>query len=135
MPPRLAAFLADAMLVLHFALVAFIGGGLALVWAGRRRGWAWVRNGWFRLAHATAMGVVLLIVMLGEMCPLTVWEAQLRERAGQDAAGGEGFIAYWVHRVLYLDLPPGFFVAAYVAFFTLIVWTARAVPARWPWRR
>jgi hypothetical protein len=35
---------ADALLVLHFAIVAFIVGGLALTWTGAALGWGWIRN-------------------------------------------------------------------------------------------
>ena len=49
------SFTADALLVVHFLLAAFIVGGLVLVWIGAARGWPWVRNPWFRYAHLAAI--------------------------------------------------------------------------------
>src|SRR2546430_6136815 len=47
-PPCMVA---DLLLGVHFAIAAFIVGGLLLVWAGAARGWGWVRNPWFRYLH------------------------------------------------------------------------------------
>lgn len=49
------SFLADLVLLLHFAFVLFIVGGAALIWTGAGLGWRWVRNFWFRTAHLAAM--------------------------------------------------------------------------------
>ena len=43
--------LADVVLVLHFAYVLFVVGGLVAIWLGCALGWRWVRN--FRGANAT----------------------------------------------------------------------------------
>jgi hypothetical protein len=122
--------LADLILVLHFAVVAFIVGGLAAIWIGRWRGWRWVRNFWFRLAHLLAMFVVAVQPLLGLICPLTVWEWEMRQRAEQGRPEEAGFIEHWVHRLLYFDLPPAFFTALYIAFFAAVVWTWWAVRPR-----
>jgi hypothetical protein len=42
--------LADAVLLVHTAFIAFVLFGLIAIVAGWWRGWAWVRNGWFRAA-------------------------------------------------------------------------------------
>ena len=47
--------LADAVLVLHFAIVLFIVGGLLLIVVGNLRHWRWVNARWFRFAHVAAM--------------------------------------------------------------------------------
>jgi hypothetical protein len=36
--------MADAILVAHFLIVAFIVGGLVLTWIGAAAGWRWVRS-------------------------------------------------------------------------------------------
>src|SRR5689334_7137145 len=51
MPYRM---LADAVLALHVAIAAFVVLGLIVVVAGNLRGWAWVNELWFRLAHLAA---------------------------------------------------------------------------------
>src|SRR5205814_36270 len=54
-PPCMVA---DLLLGVHFAIAAFIVGGLVLVWAGAARGWGWVRNPWFRYLHLAAIAFV-----------------------------------------------------------------------------
>jgi hypothetical protein len=128
----LYAVLADAVLVLHFAYVAFVVAGLALVWLGWLRGWSWVRNFWFRATHLLAMGVVVAESVLDIVCPLTVWEDDLRRLAGQDPGSDQGFVAEWVHRLLFFDLEPRVFTLIYAAFFLAVVMSFIVVPPRRP---
>ena len=51
---------ADALLILHVTVVLFIVAGLVLIIAGGLRGWPWVHNRWFRVAHVVAIGVVVV---------------------------------------------------------------------------
>jgi hypothetical protein len=106
---------ADALLLLHVLVVLFIVVGLLLIVAGGARGWSWVRNPWFRLAHLLAVGVVVAQVWAGEICPLTIWEQALRRRAGSAAYSGS-FIAHWLERALYYDAPTWVFVLCYTLF-------------------
>lgn len=124
------ALWADAILVAHALVVCFVVAGQALILVGGWRGWDWVRNVWFRLAHLATIGVVVLQAWLGRLCPLTVWERELRRAAGQGIYE-QSFIEYWVARYLYLDLPWWVFVASYSAFGLLVIWTWW----RWPPRR
>jgi hypothetical protein len=104
------ALLADVILVLHFAIAAFIVAGLVFTWLGAALSWQWIRNLRFRLAHLAAITFVAAEALLGIMCPLTVWEDALR-----NGAGGQSFVARWVSRLLYYNLPEWVFSAAYVA--------------------
>lgn len=116
------AILADALLVVHFAIVAFIVGGLVLVWIGAAAGWSWVRNRWFRYAHLAAIGFVAAEALLGYACPLTIWEDLLR--------GGvrpESFVGRWVHRLLYYQAPEWVFAALYAAWAGATLLTLRLV--------
>jgi hypothetical protein len=114
------ALFADFVLVLHFAIAAFIAGGLACTWLGAALGWQWIRNRRFRLTHLAAIAFVAAEALLGIACPLTVWEDALRSGAGE-----RSFVARWVSRLLYYDLPEWVFTAAYVA-------AALATLAAWP---
>jgi len=116
---------ADALLVLHFAIVGFIVGGLLLTWAGVSLGWAWVRNPWFRYAHLGAIGFVALEAVIGMMCPLTLWEDALRGGARPDS-----FIGCWVQRLLYYRAPEWVFTALYIAWAAATLATLRLVPPR-----
>ena len=129
MTPALAAALADALLVLHWAVVVFVVGGLVHVWLGWRRGWPGTRSLPLRLAHLAAIGVVAAQAWLGRLCPLTVWEMALRQRAGQ-ASHGESFIAHWLGRLLYWDAPDWLFTAAYTGFALAVLATWWALPPR-----
>jgi hypothetical protein len=117
------ALAADLILVVHFAFVSFVVGGLAVTWIGAALRWEWVRNRWFRVAHLAAICFVAAEALLGVMCPLTVWEDALRGRGGETA-----FVARWVHRVMFYDLPDWVFTAAYVLFALVVALTWWLVP-------
>jgi hypothetical protein len=117
--------MADALLVVHFAIAAFIVAGLVLVWLGAALGWRWVRNPWFRYAHLAAIALVAAEALLGIACPLTVWEDLLR---GNLQAGS--FVGRWVRRLLYYQAPPWVFTASYVAWAAATLLTLRFVPPR-----
>ena len=113
--PQLWQALANGVLMLHVGLVLFIIGGLLLTLAGAARGWLWVRNFYFRLAHLAAIAYVAMEAWLGIVCPLTTLELWLRQRAGQLVYEGD-FIAYWLSKLLFYEAPPWAFVAAYSTF-------------------
>ncbi len=119
--------LADTILVIHVLFVLFVVVGLLLVLAGGWRGWRWVRDFRFRLAHMLAIGYVVAQSWLGAICPLTIWEMQLRERAG-DAVYAGSFIAYWLQQLLYFRAPAWVFILAYTLFGALVA-------ASWFWVR
>ena len=114
--------LADAVLVLHFALVAFVVGGLILIWVGNWRGWRWVNGWWLRLAHIAAIGVVIAQVWLGAECPLTTLEMWLRKTGGMPAYQ-ESFIAHWLQRLIYYEAPQWVFTWVYTLFGLLVAAT------------
>jgi len=117
--------LADIVLIVHFAFVLFVVGGLALIWIGAAAGWEWVRNFWFRVAHLAAIVFVAGEALLGIWCPLTVWEARLR-----GAAAEKTFVSQWVHRVLFYDFPEWVFTIAYVLFALVVAATLWLMPPR-----
>jgi hypothetical protein len=105
--------MADAILVVHFAIVIFIVGGLPAVWIGAAAGWRWVRNPWFRYLHLGAIAFVAAEALFGVMCPLTVWEDMLRGGARTDS-----FVGRWVRYFLFYEAPEWVFTLAYLG------WTA-----------
>jgi Protein of Unknown function (DUF2784) len=116
---------ADALLVLHFAVVVFIVGGLVLTWAGAALGWSWVRNPWFRYLHLGAIALVTLEEVIGMTCPLTVWEDALR-----GGGSGESFVARWVRYLLYYRAPEWIFATLYAVWAAATLVTLRLVPPR-----
>lgn len=112
--------LADLVLVLHFAIVLFVVGGLILIVAGNLRGWRWVNALGFRLAHLAAIGVVVAESWLGLVCPLTTLEAWLRRQAGLETHSAS-FLEHWVQRLLYYEAPAWMFMLAYTLFALAVV--------------
>lgn len=120
--PALAAILADAILVLHVGIVAFVVGGEVLFLLGGWRHWRWVRGFRLRLAHLLLMAFIAAQAWWGALCPLTVWEQALRRHAGQATYGGS-FVEHWLSRLIFFDAPPWLFVAAYTGFAALVAAT------------
>lgn len=125
--------LADAVLLLHFAVVVFVVGGLAVVLVGNAAGWRWVNDWWFRLAHLLAIGVVVVQSWLGQHCPLTILESWLRVQAG-DRAYRQSFIEHWVQRIIYYDVPLWAFTLVYTGFAALVALAWRRYPPQRHWR-
>jgi Na+(H+)/acetate symporter ActP len=120
MNAEFAGWLADAMLALHVGVVLFVVGLLPLVIVGGMRGWAWVRRFGLRLTHVLLMVFIAGQAWLGQLCPLTVWEQDLRRIAGE-VGYRESFIEHWLSRLLYWEAPWWVFVAVYTGFAVLVV--------------
>ena len=114
---------ADIILIVHFLFVAFVVGGLVLIWIGAVVGWRWVRDFRFRIAHLAAICLVAAEALLGMVCPLTAWEDALR-----GARTETSFVARWIHRILFYSFPDWVFTTVYVLF-------ALVVAATWWWVR
>jgi hypothetical protein len=89
----LYAYLADGLVVVHFAFTAFVIFGGFLTWR-----WPPVA-----FAHLPALAWGCWVELSHAICPLTPLENRWRALAG-DAGYGEGFLAHYLVRVLY---PPG----------------------------
>ena len=132
MKNRLDSLLADFILLVHFAYVLFVVLGLVVIWLGFFMRWPFVRNFWFRLAHLLAMGYVVAECFMGVICPLTIWENQLRWKAGGGHFYQGSFIEHWVHQIMYYDASPLLFSVIYVIFFILIILSFWYVRPRMP---
>ncbi|MSU57459.1 MAG: DUF2784 domain-containing protein [Pedosphaera sp.] len=126
--------LADLTLIAHAAFVAFVLIGLLLIWIGRFRGWSFVRNFWFRVAHLAAIGVVAAESLAGFGCPLTTWENQLHLLAGGEKTYQGSFIQHWLHQVMFFDWSETTFTLIYIGFFTAVALSLWIVPPRMPRR-
>jgi len=87
-------FLADLVMVLHFAFILLVvfGGLLALRWQG------------LALLHLPAvLWAIFLECKPGTLCPLTPLEQSLRLRAGESAYRG-GFIEHYLGPIIYPDM-------------------------------
>ena len=117
--------LADAILLIHALVVFYVIGGTLYIWLGAWRHWRGVDAPLFRYTHLGVMLFVAVEALLGVVCPLTVWEDLLRGGAQRD-----GFVAHWVGRLIYYDLPAWAFTTAYVALAIALIITLILVPPR-----
>jgi hypothetical protein len=127
---NLYAFLADVVVTVHFAYIVFTVGGLLCILVGGAFGWRWVRNVWFRTAHAIAVCIVAVQAIVGVLCPLTTLEYSLRRRAGRVIEDEISFVARLIRTVIFYDFSPEFFLALYVGFALLVLATIVFVPPR-----
>jgi hypothetical protein len=117
--------LADAVLLSHALIVAFVILGLIATLIGGALKWQWVKNPWFRLSHLICIGVVVTQAWAGVVCTLTTLEMWLRSHAGQQVYSGS-FISHWLSSLLYYDFPAWVFTVTYSAFGALVL-------ASWLW--
>ena len=114
--------LADVVVVLHGAYVAFVLIGLLAVVAGYVLCWNWIRNVWFRGTHLAMILVVVVEAFAGITCPLTTLENYLRFQAGMTVREGT-FVGQIVHDWLFYDVQPWVLTAAYSLFALLVLAT------------
>jgi hypothetical protein len=127
------ALVADMLLVVHIAYMAYVVVGQLAILIGWPLGWRWIRNPWFRVTHLAAIMIVVVETLFGWRCPLTDWEEELRVLAGQRVAGQEslGFIAEWLH--YFFLFPPswqGFLNTCFLLAGAVILATVILVPPR-----
>ncbi|PWG63876.1 DUF2784 domain-containing protein [Sediminicurvatus halobius] len=112
--------LADAVLLLHLAVVLFVVSGPPLIALGNRWGWQWVNRPAYRVAHLLLIAVVVAQAWLGALCPLTTLEVWLRRQGG--GAGYEGsFIQQGVRALIYHEAPMWVFAVVYTVFAGIVV--------------
>ncbi len=122
---------ADVLVLLHMAYVLTVVLGLPAIWIGIWRQQRWARNFWWRCGHLSMILIVVAEVWAGITCPLTTWEFQLRELAGQKSYDG-AFIANFVHDHLFYEAPPWVFATVYTTFGLLVLTSFVVAPPNWP---
>src|SRR6267154_1117204 len=107
--------LADAIVILHAAYVAFVVFGLVAI------------------LLVAAIALVCVESIVGVICPLTSLENSMRQRAGATRYPDD-FVAYWAHRAIFYNFPPWIFTIAYISFAILVAITFIAIPPQKPSR-
>ncbi len=118
--PLLYGVLADAILVMHLLFVSFVVLGFGLILVGIWANWNWIHNRLFRVTHLIAIIFVVVQAWFGRICPLTVWENQLRQMAGESGYS-QTFIGYWLHQILFYQAEPWVFTTIYSVFGLLVL--------------
>ena len=130
-------YLADGVVLLHLAYIGYVVlGQLAIIIAAMFR-WQWGRNRWFRATHLLAIAFVVFEYAIGMTCPLTTWEQQFREKAGQTVTEGS-FMGRVVHEITFLgdqfDNEESVTVM-HVAAFIVVLQALMMYPPQWMNRR
>ena len=124
------AFFADLLVLFHFFYVTFAVGGEFFILAGAFLKLGVVRNFAFRIAHLVAVVFVALESLVDVLCPLTEWEYNLRELAGQRVEREISFLGRLLRRIIFYDFPSWAFTLMYVGFGALVILTFIFVPPR-----
>ena len=107
---------ADAVLIAHFAFMAFVVvGGLVVR-----------RKRWLMAFHLPAVAWAAFVVASGRICPLTFVENALRVLAGEQGYG-ESFIEHYLLHVIY---PPGLTPSIQIGLALGVVMVNNAIYAR-----
>ena len=112
--------IADIVLVIHFAFIAFLVGGQALMMIGYHRNLRWVTSRLIRGIHIACTLYVVVQTWAGQWCPLTLLENRFRQSAGQQTYSNS-FIQDWMERLIYYDLPHWVFTVSYTVFGALVI--------------
>jgi Protein of Unknown function (DUF2784) len=134
--------LADVVVGIHLAYVAYVVLGQLFIILAGTMGWKCGRNPWFRWSHITAIAIVAYEAIMDIRCPLTVWEEKLRALGGQSFATGETFLGRMLHEMLFIDKyftngrpPEAFFTTLYISVFLIVLQALLLYPPRWFRRR
>jgi hypothetical protein len=114
--------LADAMVAIHVAYVSYVVFGQLAIWLGLALRWRWVRNPWFRWTHLIMILIVTVEAIFDITCPLTAWEGDLRDLAGQPRSG-ESFVGRLLHNLIFVDWSPWIINCIHVGFGLLVLAT------------
>lgn len=112
--------MADAILIVHFAIVMFVVVGFMLILTGLLARWTWIHHRTFRIVHLVAVVFIAMQAWFGQLCPLTLWENALRRRAGQSGYT-ETFVEHWLQKVLFYQAEPWVFTTLYTCFAVVVM--------------
>ena len=118
--------LADAVLAVHLAVIAFNVVGLIAIPLGGLLGWRWVRVRWWRWLHLLSMTVVAIQAAAGQACFLTIARARLSGAQGAP----EPLIMGVVNRLIFWPLPLWAFAVLYALLLAYVLALMKLVPPR-----
>lgn len=124
--------LADAIVAFHGCYVGFVVVGQLLIMIGLACRWQWVRNPWFRWLHLLAILVVAVEASVSFQCPLTTWERNLRELAGEETSK-MSFVGRLFNSILFYDIDEdceAIFSKFHMGFGVLVLLTFLLFPPR-----
>ena len=126
---------ADALVFFHSLYVLFTIGGALLILAGGLLKWRWIRHRAFRIIHLCSVLFVALEAFLGMLCPLTVWEYELRKAAGQKLEEDISFVGRILRELIFVELPDWGFLLLYTGFGLVMIALVFLIPWEPPEKR
>lgn len=88
--------LADIVVIIHFLWIVFLIFGAFLG----------VKYKAVKIFHISGLIFAFIIQIFDWYCPLTHLEVWLRSKHNPDLAYAGSFIAYYIERIVYIDIPP-----------------------------
>jgi hypothetical protein len=124
--------LADVVVAIHLAYVSYVVFGQLLIGIGIPLHWQWIRNKWFRLTHLAMILIVAGESLTGITCPLTTWEEQLLEAAGQPREH-RSFVGRLMANLMFCDCSDTLWVwpVSYCLMAAIVLATLAIAPPRW----
>ena len=95
-------------MVAHFLSAALVVLGLVVIPIGYKIGWTWVRNQRLRISHASVVHFITAETIVGTICPLTIFENNLR---ADNLV--RPFVGHCVELILYRKLTHEIFIFIY----------------------
>lgn len=126
---------ANLILILHFIYVMTVVLGQLVIVVGGILRWAFVKKIVPRVIHLCMILFVAFLDIINRPCPLTTWENQLRNKAGQIADWELTFVERLLRSVVFMQLPEAFFDYIYIGFALLVIATFIIIPPRIPKKR
>ena len=111
-------FLADLILIIHFAVVLFIIFGFCFPIFYKFK-FNFAKNYYIRIIHISLITIVLVETLAGVICPLTIIENLLR-----NSTQSESLIAKLLRDLLFWDFSISYFLLIYFVCFswTVFIW-------------
>jgi hypothetical protein len=123
------ALLADLLLVAHALVVGFVILGQAAILVGAALHWRWIRRPIFRVVHLLVVLLIGVVAGLGSLCPLTTWEYELRQRAGQEG-GARSLVGRALQDLIYVEVSLETLSLVYALFALFVLFTFFLIPPR-----
>jgi hypothetical protein len=98
--------LADFLVATHFLWILFMLTGFGLILAGMLFSKKILNWFWFRTLHLAGIVYAGALSLQGKLCPLTIWENQLRARTDPSSTYSGSFIIHYIEKLVYPDVNP-----------------------------
>jgi hypothetical protein len=97
--------LADITVFIHLLFILFLIFGLLLIVLGIFKKWPIIKDIKFRALHLLGFLIVVGFEFAGLLCPLTYLEIYLREKEDLNGVYFGSFIAHYIEKIIYWEIP------------------------------